>query len=300
MSKQQIIVFTDGASKRNPGPGGWGVVIVARRSRHRTGRRRRDTTNNKMELTGAIQALAHLQRHTARSAIYTDSTYVIQGIPSGSTTGYGAAGRPRPAPRCSIARCGRNCQTSPLRQARADRVALRPRTHRDSRKRARRRDRRFVRRAKAGGAVRRPLLGYPIAILDLPDDTSGPPAAQATGSGTRSKGAAYPTSASSTASRCACHLGGVRGAREGSFGRAVQEGDERGRTRRDPPCLARHARRPAPLNRRGATPSRPIVGLQVGRGLRATGCGLRATGCGLRATGLRATATGYRPVACSP
>ncbi len=81
MHEQAIVVFTDGASKRNPGPGGWGVVIVTPDG-HVTelGGGAALTTNNKMELTGAIQALTHLRATSGRLAVYTDSTYVIQGI----------------------------------------------------------------------------------------------------------------------------------------------------------------------------------------------------------------------------
>jgi ribonuclease HI len=81
MSLHPIVVFTDGASKRNPGPGGWGVVIV-RPDGHVTelGGGSPMTTNNKMELTGAIEALAHLDRTEGKVEICTDSTYVIQGI----------------------------------------------------------------------------------------------------------------------------------------------------------------------------------------------------------------------------
>lgn len=81
MIEQPIVVFTDGASKRNPGPGGWGVVIVTPEG-HVTelGGGAALTTNNKMELTGAIQALTYVRSLSGRLAIYTDSTYVIQGI----------------------------------------------------------------------------------------------------------------------------------------------------------------------------------------------------------------------------
>ena len=81
MSEQQIVVFTDGASKGNPGPGGWGVII-ATPDGHVTelGGGAVVTTNNKMELTGAIEALSHLQGTRGPVSIYTDSTYVIQGI----------------------------------------------------------------------------------------------------------------------------------------------------------------------------------------------------------------------------
>lgn len=81
MFEQPIVVFTDGAAKRNPGPGGWGVVIVTPDG-HVTelGGGAAMTTNNKMELGGAIAALTHLEQVAGRLAIYTDSTYVIQGI----------------------------------------------------------------------------------------------------------------------------------------------------------------------------------------------------------------------------
>ena len=81
MHEQQIVIFTDGASKGNPGPGGWGAVIVTP-SGHVTelGGGAAATTNNKMELTGAIEAFTHLDGADGRVAVYTDSTYVIQGI----------------------------------------------------------------------------------------------------------------------------------------------------------------------------------------------------------------------------
>jgi ribonuclease HI len=81
MSGHPIVVFTDGSSKGNPGPGGWGAVIV-RPDGHVTelGGGSPLTTNNKMELTGAIEGLARLEHEEGRVAVYTDSTYVIQGI----------------------------------------------------------------------------------------------------------------------------------------------------------------------------------------------------------------------------
>lgn len=76
-----IVAFTDGAAKGNPGPGGWGVVIVTPDG-HVTelGGGEAHTTNNRMELTGAIAALDRIARAPAPVAIYTDSSYVIKGI----------------------------------------------------------------------------------------------------------------------------------------------------------------------------------------------------------------------------
>lgn len=81
MSEQPIVVFTDGAAKGNPGPGGWGVVIVTPAGEiDELGGGLAPTTNNRMELTGAIQALTHVRDLPGTVAIHTDSTYVISGI----------------------------------------------------------------------------------------------------------------------------------------------------------------------------------------------------------------------------
>lgn len=81
MDDTPIITFTDGAAKGNPGPGGWGAVIVTP-DRHvvELGGGAPHTTNNRMELSGAIAALRHASNLSGRVATYTDSTYVIQGI----------------------------------------------------------------------------------------------------------------------------------------------------------------------------------------------------------------------------
>lgn len=82
MHDQPIVVFTDGAAKGNPGPGGWGAIIVspAGEVTELGGRASGSTTNNRMELTGAIVALSALRDAPGAVAVYTDSTYLIQGI----------------------------------------------------------------------------------------------------------------------------------------------------------------------------------------------------------------------------
>jgi len=76
-----IIVFTDGAAKGNPGPGGWGAIIVTPDRRvTELGGGSPHTTNNRMELSGAIAALQQVANQPGPVAIYTDSTYLIQGI----------------------------------------------------------------------------------------------------------------------------------------------------------------------------------------------------------------------------
>jgi len=81
MPESPIILFTDGAAKGNPGPGGWGAIVLTP-EHHVTelGGGSPHTTNNKMELGGAIAALQHVADRPEPVAIYTDSTYLIQGI----------------------------------------------------------------------------------------------------------------------------------------------------------------------------------------------------------------------------
>jgi ribonuclease HI len=75
------IVFTDGAAKGNPGPGGWGAIVITPEGTvAELGGGSPHTTNNKMELSGAIAALEHVADREGPVAVYTDSTYVIQGI----------------------------------------------------------------------------------------------------------------------------------------------------------------------------------------------------------------------------
>jgi ribonuclease HI len=81
MEKRDIVVFTDGAAKGNPGPGGWGAIIVTPAGDVRElGGGEPYTTNNRMELGGAIGALEWLRGQPGRVEIHTDSTYLIQGI----------------------------------------------------------------------------------------------------------------------------------------------------------------------------------------------------------------------------
>ena len=74
-----VQVYTDGACKGNPGPGGWGALLVYKGVEHELWGGERDTTNNRMELTAAIQALAALKR-ACQVQLVTDSEYVMRGI----------------------------------------------------------------------------------------------------------------------------------------------------------------------------------------------------------------------------
>ena len=74
-----IEIYTDGACRGNPGPGGWGAVLIAGRHRKEIYGGEAETTNNRMELTAAIEALNALKG--SRSVVlHTDSKYVMQGI----------------------------------------------------------------------------------------------------------------------------------------------------------------------------------------------------------------------------
>ena len=74
-----VAIYTDGACSGNPGPGGWGAVLLYGEHRREISGAAPDTTNNRMELTAAIRALEALSRRTAVD-LYTDSTYVKDGI----------------------------------------------------------------------------------------------------------------------------------------------------------------------------------------------------------------------------
>jgi ribonuclease HI len=75
----QVQVFTDGACRGNPGPGGWGAILRYGRHEKEIWGGEYETTNNRMELTAAIEALRALNRR-CRVDLYTDSQYVRMGI----------------------------------------------------------------------------------------------------------------------------------------------------------------------------------------------------------------------------
>ncbi len=74
-----VEIYTDGACKGNPGPGGWGALLRMGGHEKELSGAEADTTNNRMELTAAIRGLEAL-REPCEVTLYTDSTYVIDGI----------------------------------------------------------------------------------------------------------------------------------------------------------------------------------------------------------------------------
>ncbi len=75
----EVVIYSDGACKGNPGPGGWGALMQAGGHEKELWGGERATTNNRMELTAVIEALATLKR-PCKVAVYTDSEYVKNGI----------------------------------------------------------------------------------------------------------------------------------------------------------------------------------------------------------------------------
>jgi ribonuclease HI len=79
MSNNTVTIFTDGACRGNPGPGGWGVVLRYGDVEKTLYGGEKNTTNNRMELMAAIQALETLKTHSD-VVLTTDSKYVMQGL----------------------------------------------------------------------------------------------------------------------------------------------------------------------------------------------------------------------------
>ena len=82
MTERIVEIYTDGACSGNPGPGGWGAVLrYGTHEKELYGGQAAETTNNRMELTAPIEALESLKR-PVEVRLYTDSTYVRNGITS--------------------------------------------------------------------------------------------------------------------------------------------------------------------------------------------------------------------------
>ena len=76
---EKIVIYTDGACKGNPGPGGWGVLILLENEQIELSGGSKETTNNQMELTAVIKALNFFEKKI-KVDLYTDSKYVMDGI----------------------------------------------------------------------------------------------------------------------------------------------------------------------------------------------------------------------------
>ncbi len=81
MAQPHIVIYTDGGCRPNPGPGGWGVLLIASERTKELSGGEPDTTNNRMELTAAIEALEALHE-PCEATLHTDSEYLKKGITS--------------------------------------------------------------------------------------------------------------------------------------------------------------------------------------------------------------------------
>lgn len=86
--EKPIILFTDGASTGNPGPGGFGVVLIYGSHRKEISAGFRKTTNNRMELLAVIQGLRAIKKPGATVHVYSDSKYVVDAIDKGWVFGW--------------------------------------------------------------------------------------------------------------------------------------------------------------------------------------------------------------------
>ena len=79
---EEITIYTDGACSGNPGPGGWGAILMYKDVKKEISGGKKDTTNNVMELTAVIEALK-LVKFPCKISIYSDSAYVVNAFLQG-------------------------------------------------------------------------------------------------------------------------------------------------------------------------------------------------------------------------
>ena len=84
---KKVTIYTDGACSGNPGPGGWGAILRYKETEKELSGGAADTTNNRMELTAVIEALA-LLKEPCVVELYSDSKYVIDGLSKGWAKGW--------------------------------------------------------------------------------------------------------------------------------------------------------------------------------------------------------------------
>jgi len=80
---KQLIIYTDGSSRGNPGPGGYGALLIWGDKKKEISGGYRLTTNNRMELMGVIMALENLKIEQISLTIYTDSKYIVDSVEKG-------------------------------------------------------------------------------------------------------------------------------------------------------------------------------------------------------------------------
>ncbi len=83
MEPKQVIIYTDGSSRGNPGPGGYGAILQWGAAEKELSKGYRKTTNNRMELMAVIAALESLKKPGLNIVIYSDSQYVVRAVEEG-------------------------------------------------------------------------------------------------------------------------------------------------------------------------------------------------------------------------
>lgn len=84
----QLIMYTDGAARGNPGPGGYGVILMWGSARKELSEAYRRTTNNRMELLAVIKGLEALNRPGVNVTVFSDSSYVVNAVEKGWLQGW--------------------------------------------------------------------------------------------------------------------------------------------------------------------------------------------------------------------
>ena len=84
---KRVTLYTDGACSGNPGPGGWGAVLLYGEHRRELSGGERDTTNNRMEITAVIEGLRAL-KFPCEVDIYSDSAYTVNAFTEGWVNGW--------------------------------------------------------------------------------------------------------------------------------------------------------------------------------------------------------------------
>ena len=88
----QLVIYTDGAARGNPGPGGYGAILMWGTARKELSQGYRRTTNNRMELLAVIVALQELKRDGLDITVYSDSAYIVNSVEKGWLFGWAKKG----------------------------------------------------------------------------------------------------------------------------------------------------------------------------------------------------------------
>ncbi len=83
MATTPVIIYTDGAARGNPGPGGYGAILIWGKHQKELSQGYQFTTNNRMELKAVISALEVLKKNNLDLIIYSDSNYIVKAVEEG-------------------------------------------------------------------------------------------------------------------------------------------------------------------------------------------------------------------------